>query len=259
MLHQHISINKEIEKGIISFYNNLVKIMKIFCLSLQRSGTKSVGGFLRDNGFSVCTYRNSLEHRLQLMWHEKKIEELLRFVKKSEYNAYEDSPWWHGDLYKYIYNNISESKFILLERDPNKWFDSMIKHSGGKNPGNSFYHSETYGRLETLDWITSLRGNYNYKRDNNILDITQSREHYLKFHWDYHAEIKSYFNLLGAEERLFYSRLETTSWTDLADFVSLKSADANYSSTHSHITKNSEQKLRDSLKITHNIKKSGSN
>jgi len=223
--------------------------MKIFCLSLQRSGTKSVGGFLGDNGFNVCSYRNALEHRLQPLWHGKKIEKLLKFLYETDYDAFEDSPWWHGDLYKYVVNNVKDSKFVILERDAARWFDSMVKHSRGKNPGNTFYHSEIYGRLSNLNWLVGFNDNYDLSRDNNLLDITQSRELYIKFHHDYHAEMISYFKLMGFENRLFHAKLESVDWNALAEFVGLDSGSANFSNTHSHKTKKSEEKLKDAVSL----------
>ena len=65
-----------------------------------------------------------------------------------KYQVFEDDPWWITDFYKLLYHRFPKSKFILLERDPDKWFDSMVSHSGGLVLGNTHRHSYIYDRLE---------------------------------------------------------------------------------------------------------------
>ena len=41
--------------------------------------------------------------------------------------VFEDDPWWCSDFYKVLFHRFPRSKFILIERDADRWFDSMIK------------------------------------------------------------------------------------------------------------------------------------
>ncbi|MFM2588588.1 sulfotransferase [Vibrio sp. TBV020] len=219
---------------------------KIFCISLQRSGTKSVGNFLRDNGIKVCTYKNAVDDGIIEMAHDYRLNELLDYIETSEYDAFEDSPWWHNDIYKFLFHNLPDSKFILLERDAKKWFDSMIKHSDGNHPGLAIRHAEVYRRLGHLEWKSQFIDNFNYVDTREAFKITESRDYYLQFHCTYHDEINAYFKLLNADNRLYFDKLETHSWKGLARFCGINKWKLDYSSVHSHKTNKS---LSDTIKL----------
>ena len=121
---------------------------KIFCISVQRTGTTSVGQFFRDHNFRVATWNDSRKNNWTLNWikgDHKRIFESRDFKLNQ---VFEDDPWWCLDFYKILFHRFPNAKFILIERDADRWFDSMVSHSNGKTLGNTHQHTLLYNRLD---------------------------------------------------------------------------------------------------------------
>ena len=115
---------------------------KIFCISFQRTGTTSVGNFFKEHGFNVQGYKKEISRKWSFLYYQGDYEAIFEDIDFKKNQVFEDNPWWLGDFYKYLYHRFPRAKFLLLTRDPDKWFDSMLNHSKRKTLGNTFLHSK---------------------------------------------------------------------------------------------------------------------
>ena len=117
---------------------------KIFCISVQRTGTTSVGQFFRQHGFRVCTWDVSHKNEWSNSWLKGDYNAIFKSKDFAVNQVFEDDPWWCNDFYKVLFHRFPQAKFVMLERDSDKWFDSMVKHSRGKTLGNTHRHAIIY-------------------------------------------------------------------------------------------------------------------
>lgn len=212
---------------------------KIFCISFQRTGTTSTGQFFRDHNYRVAIYKVSKNNQWTLAWMEGDYESIFKSFAFKSHQVYEDDPWWCSDFYKVLFHRFPKAKFILLERDKHKWFNSMINHSNGKTLGNTFIHSSIYKRQkEFYDLRLGDDQIYNYKA-NNLLPLNEShREHYENIYTLRNYEVKEFFEKFGPE-RLFNGQLnDQTVWEKMGKFFNIKVTD----DYNVHANKTSEKK-----------------
>ncbi|MTI38306.1 hypothetical protein E1140_02255 [Fulvivirga lutimaris] len=106
-----------------------------------------------------------------------------------------------------------------MERDADKWFDSMISHSKGKTLGNTYMHSRLYRREDDF---------YNLGIDQKVLYSTEIdkllelndnlREQYKKVYQLRNREVLEFFSELN-RDRLIHAKLEDKNkWKKLGDF-----------------------------------------
>ena len=152
---------------------------KVFCVSVQRTGTKAVGKFLRDNGYKVCGWPECAQLGLSRLWYEAKFDQIFRMIELQGFDGFEDSPWWHPGFHEEIFKHYPSANFILLERDPRSWFNSMATHSSGKNPGVAKFHAKIYDREDDLKWLIDNFDFLNIEQE-NIMDITNRYTKYVE-------------------------------------------------------------------------------
>lgn len=97
---------------------------KVVIISLQRTGTTSLGVALLDLDFSVLGTPNDkgIAEALLTSNTQPALETAARF------DALQDLPW--AVLYKELDTTFPGSKFILVEREPQSWIKSMLNHFG---------------------------------------------------------------------------------------------------------------------------------
>ncbi len=201
----------------------LVGKKKIFCLSMQRNGTTSCGRFLKDHGFRVAGYgEHSVDWSYQ--WLNGNYSKIFNSLNFKGHQAFEDNPWWSPDFYRVIFHKFPKSKFILFTRDSDKWYDSMLKHSNGKILGNTYRHCKVYNRLD--EYYDKLENDPEFKPSDkeidNLMDMTNMREHYTKIYDLYNREVVEFFNKV-APGQLFVCQLEDDhKWTKLGRFLRIK-------------------------------------
>ena len=192
---------------------------KIFCLSFQRTGTTSTGVFFKDHNFRVATSSVSKMNEWGRKYIEGNYEAVFESAAFKTNDVFEDGPWWFGDFYKVLFHRFPDAKFILLERKHDKWFDSMMRHSDNKNPGNSFRHSKLYHReREFYNLNLNEKFIYNNEKD-NLLPLTEKhRKHYTDIYRLRNNEVKEFFKTFGPQ-RLFNARLEDENlWCEMGGF-----------------------------------------
>ncbi len=199
----------------------------IFCISFQRTGTTSVGQFFKDHDFRVATSYISRTYNWTSKWFNGDYESIFNSLEFRSHQVFEDDPWWCLQFYKVLYHRFPNSKFILLERDADKWFDSMVTHSSGKTLGNTFIHSHLYRREREYYDLSDNSSNYTQKTD-NLLQLTERhRLHYTDLYKLRIKEIKEYFDFFD-KDRLFYGNLEDSEkWEKIGSYCGF-SVDPNY-------------------------------
>jgi hypothetical protein len=125
---------------------------------MQRTGTTSVGKFFRDFGFRWAGWPADEKNDWSGAWYEGDYNRIFSSRDFRAANAFEDSPWFIPDFYKVLFQRFPNAKFILFTRDPDAWFESMVKHSGGNIIGRSKIHCKVYRReQEYFDLLHSVR------------------------------------------------------------------------------------------------------
>ena len=127
----------------VSKLTNLVR-PKIFCISVQRTGTTSVGRFFLKHGYDVAIHRIAHNNDWKNLWFNGQYEQIFRSKDFRLHQVFEDSPWWYPRFYRVLFHRFPHSRFVLFTRDPDRWFDSMVNHSDGKNLFNAYVHSYIY-------------------------------------------------------------------------------------------------------------------
>lgn len=181
---------------------------KIFCISLQRTGTTSTGQFFKDHGYPVATYGVALANAWTFRYWAGDYESIFQSYDFKTSLVFEDDPWWLNDFYKVLYHRYPDAKFILLERDVDKWFDSMVSHSNGKTLGNTHIHCGYYQRLKEFHELVAKHDSIYTDAIDSALPLgEEQREHYTSFYSIRNKEVKLFFQHHDAN-RLFNANLE---------------------------------------------------
>lgn len=204
--------------------------MKVFCLSVQRTGTTSMGRFLRDNNFKVCGWRESKSLRLSELWYDGKLDEMFSAIENRNFNGFEDSPWYYPDIEVELFQRYPDAKYILMERDPDAWFKSMVSHSAGKNPGSAKIHARIYDREADLERLGS--GQARDGGDWNLLELQGHAEHYKRIYTSRNAKCLEYLRSQGAD--LYHGRLEEIDWGEISSFIGVDRPLLRNASTHAN-------------------------
>lgn len=195
---------------------------KVFCISMQRNGTTSVGEFLQHHGYRVARYgMHSTEWSQK--WHKGDYEAIFRSKEFRKFDAYEDNPWWFPDFYRVIHCRFPSAKFILFTRDPDKWFDSMLKHEKIYTLMNNYTHNRIYQKLDLFyDKVDNDPAFTPEVYDpENHLPFDEARDHYLKVYNTYNREVLEYFTK-HAPGQLFITELtDPEKWVKLGAFLRL--------------------------------------
>lgn len=196
---------------------------KVFCISMQRNGTTSCGDFLKDNNYRVASY-SQISREWNKKWFLGDFESIFKTIYFKAYNAYEDNPWWFPDFYKILFHRFPNSKFILFTRDSEKWFNSMLSHSGGASVGNTKIHCKVYQRM--TDYYSYIEeDNYSQISEinvDNLLSLENKREHYIRVYEEYNKDVIDFFNRV-APSRLFVAQLEDNNkWKNLGKFLGIE-------------------------------------
>ena len=199
---------------------------KIFCISMQRSGTTSVGKFFRDFGYRWAGWPADEKNEWSRSWFRGDYESIFSSTSFRLANAFEDSPWWHPGFFKILFHRFPKSKFILITRDPEKWFQSMVKHSGGNIVGSSASHCKIYRReLNYFELLNSGEidehvDNHNFSE--KTLKLVGFAKHYKDVYRLHTIEVQDFFNR-HAPESLHVGRLEDPEkWQKLGEFLGVE-------------------------------------
>ena len=195
---------------------------KIFVISFQRNGTTSTGEFFKKSGYKVADFWVS--HRLNWSnkWFEGDFNSIFNSPEFINNEVFEDDPWWCGNFYKQLYHQFPNSKFILMERDADKWFDSMVSHSNGKSLGNTYLHSHLYQRVTEYN-------NSNIPKelivwDNGLPLNEEHRTHYIDIYENQNLEVKRFFNRHNSSRLITLNLEDSNKWDKLTSYFNINSS-----------------------------------
>ena len=190
---------------------------RVFCISMQRSGTTSVGDWLESHGLVRAGSPTSVRLGWTRLWMRGEHEAIFSSAEFQKAEVLEDDPWWCPDYYRFLAMRFPDARFILLTRDPDEWFTSLCHHSGGQNPGWSDIHARIYDREADLRALVAGRTDIDPTQQ-GLLSIVDHGPHY-KAAYQRHAEAARTF-FAGMPGRLFTGRLEDPqTFIDLCEFA----------------------------------------
>lgn len=103
-------------------------INKVFGIGSQKTGTTTLGHCLQTLGFTPHVLRPQSK---VLRAYARDPDTALRYAER--YRSFQDAPWSYDDFYQRLDRRFPQSKFILTERDVDRWFASFVKYK--KAPG----------------------------------------------------------------------------------------------------------------------------
>lgn len=192
---------------------------RVFCVSMQRSGTTSVGDWLEAHGLVRAGSPTSVRLAWSRSWLEGRHEEIFAAAEFQRAEILEDDPWWCPGFHRLLARRFPDAKFILLTRDPDDWFESMCLHSGGMNPGWTDIHARIYGREAELRELLRRRPGTDPAAA-GLLSIVEHADLYKRAYERHTADVLAGF--ASAPERLFHGRLEDAgSFSGICEFLGL--------------------------------------
>ncbi|MEM7086976.1 MAG: sulfotransferase [Bacteroidota bacterium] len=200
---------------------------RVFCLSMQKTGTTSVGDFFAHFGYPVARWKHSWENHWTKMWYDGNYEGIFDTKEFKHRQVFEDDPWWCPEFYKVLYHRFPNSKFILMVRDENKWFQSMLKHSKGKTLGNTRIHCKLYRREQ--EFYNHMENDPNFKPSTDFLDNLMSLEgmdeHYKSIYRIRNKEIQLFFENKDKNRFICLSLEDSEKWKKLGAFMGIEVPD----------------------------------
>lgn len=103
-----------------------LKLRKIFCVGNNKTGTTSLGVFLKKLGYDVAPQTPAM--RIYVSHLDKKLDlwpHLSSFIDK--HDAFQDFPFADTEILDDLVKKYRDAKFIYSIRNPRSWYNSMIK------------------------------------------------------------------------------------------------------------------------------------
>lgn len=196
---------------------------RIFCLSMQRSGTTSVGDFFSTFGFPSAGHSHSRKNNWSKSWYNGDYDTIFNSREFLSYQVFQDDPWWAPDFYKVLYHKFPNAKFILLTRDSKSWFNSMLNHSGGKTLGNTQRHCKIYRREFEYYQVFGSEINVNNSENDidNLLSLDGMEDHYRKIYELRNMEIINFFKEAKNESFIVCDLMDQSKWKKIGNFMKL--------------------------------------
>lgn len=201
---------------------------RVFCISMQRNGTTSVGNFFAHFGYPVARWGTSKKNRWSQRWYAGDFEAIFRSGDFRSYQVFEDDPWWLPEFYKVLYHRFSGAKFIMFTRSSDAWFNSMLAHSGGKTIGNTQGHCKVYRREK--EFYDQLDNNQNFDPiaygNDNLLPLTGYEQHYRDIYEVRNREITDFFASKSPNQLFTCSLEDDHKWQKLGAFMGIEVPEA---------------------------------
>jgi hypothetical protein len=218
-------------KGLSSVDSKPPDAPRVFCVSWQRSGTTSVGKFYRDHGFRWSGWNHEDGLANSLAWYNGDLDPIFDTEAFRTANAFEDAPWNFPGVWQAAYHRFPNSKFVLMHRDPDAWWRSLVAftqaHAEGTIVGPAAVHAKSYGRLaEYLKLLPELDETAeNVLLGKKSMTIAGLEEHYKDVYRLHNAEVQDFFRR-NDPTRLFVCSLEDPEkWQRLGAFLGVDVAE----------------------------------
>jgi hypothetical protein len=195
-------------------------VRRVFCLSLPRNGLASVGRFFRDLGLRTVVAAPTRAHRWTAAWHDGDFEAIFQSPEFAQAEAFVGSPWHLPEFYKVVHQRVPGARFVLLTREPESWFASLLADGGGVAACDSRLHAKAFRR--ELEFLRRLHaGELDDRRDarGRRLPLAGLAAHYAEVYRLHNSEVLEYFGRHAADA-LHWGELEDPRlWPRLARFL----------------------------------------
>lgn len=209
-------IPNDIKRPLKGYINSFKKKgeTRIFCISVQKNGTTSVGNFFKHFDYPVATWFDSSYYNWPDFWLEGDFEKIFDSTIFKNSQVFEDSPWWFPEFYKELYFRFPDSKFILLTRDSESWFKSMLSHSKRQGFKSIALHSKVYNLKIDLPQDNTKKVDY-------YSIIEKNKDHYINVYETRNKEIINFFKE-NDPNKLFHAELtDPDKWIKLGNFIGI--------------------------------------
>ena len=194
---------------------------KIFVLSHQKCATTSTGLFLTQHGIS-CAGADGHWNRIWSMWAlNREWERIFQSNRFRSHVAFEDDPWWMNGAVDILLDTFPDGLYVLIERDPDEWFSSMLAHSQEIGLGFSMIHMMEYQRAE--EYANYLLENRQVIRNEGAFSLTEDdRMHYTSIYRKrLNAKLQA-FQQRGLMDRLCHVRLDNPNkWSIIGNHLGI--------------------------------------
>jgi hypothetical protein len=102
--------------------------MKIFCVGYNKTGTTSLSEIFHKNNFLVAPQK-PFECNMESYFFDS-YDTIVKMIKNDyfQYSFFQDLPFSLPNLYKTLYENFPDAKFILTVRDNEDiWYNSIVR------------------------------------------------------------------------------------------------------------------------------------
>lgn len=122
---------------------------KVFCVGWLKTGTSSLGIAMKRLGFK----HRSFDVDIWLEWYEKgHIDKVVQYAR--HFDSFDDLPWNKIEILEKLDKEYPNSKFVLLERESESWFQSFkefrIRQGKGDIVGDKEKEIEEYERRNSF-------------------------------------------------------------------------------------------------------------
>lgn len=212
---------------------------KIFSIGFNKTGTTTLEGVLQLYGYSMPI---QAEQELQLTGQTfaGNYEPLRNFVAR--YDAFQDLPFAQANVYVVCDALFPNSKFILTERDPEIWFNSMCnfhKKVFGLDSLENLTEQDVYHRFKYLfdgyvhiskrHFLTMVQNGQPTTR----WDLLYNKDYYISRYLQRNEEIKIYFRD-RPKDLLVLDITQTPDTTTICNFLDIP---PQFSITMPHLNK----------------------
>lgn len=191
---------EEITKRVKPIVKSNKNFSKIFCIGSNKTGTTSLAATLEIYGYSLPNQLNQ-EMEISKQTYLGNFSPLKEFVNK--YDAFQDLPFSIDNYYIAADALYPNSKFILTERDPEDWYNSIVRYDQKKygidnlknlkeeDINDKFnYLFEGYRKMTMQKYITEINNNKVYFN----WDLLYDKETYINYYIERNNQIKKYFH-----------------------------------------------------------------
>ncbi len=181
---------------------------KVFCIGMQRSGTTSFGNFCEaELGLARRGFDISIANEWTRAWMNGAHERIFASPDFRSGEIFEDDPWWCPRFYEVLARRFPQARFVLITRDEDAWFRSLLAHSGGRSPGHTDLHAAIYGRQAEWEALLAAPGG-SFRRKNWQGLSLEGHDAFYKAAYRAHAQAARAFFAAEAPERFLDIRLE---------------------------------------------------
>lgn len=190
---------KEVTKILKPIAKSNKNFSKIFCIGANKTGTTSLAATLEIMGYSLA---NQIDQEIHIskQTYLGNYEPLKEYVEK--YEVFQDIPFSVDNFYIVADSLFPNSKFILTERNSEKWFESVVNYDKKKYnldkldfSNDSDLNKKFFYLFEGYRKMTMERSIIDFEENNLVYrwNLLYNKEHLIKIYETRNKEIKKYF------------------------------------------------------------------